>query len=198
MFTEPLATPRTDRQSVRVTRRLGPAALVGLLALSVAQAPGAGASSSGSSSGSTSSSSATTSSTAATTLSSATFETRLFLRSNVRRQRHGCRPLRLNGPLTLAARRHSALMSYRDDLSHRLAGEGDLAQRAVAAGYTPWRMLAENLAWGQATPRAVFRAWVNSPGHRANLDNCRLRDVGFGVVFRDGRPWVTADYGRHA
>ena len=115
MFTEPLATPRTDRQSVRVTRRLGPAALVGLLALSVAQAPGADASSSssssGSSSGSTSSSSATTSSTAATTLSSATFETRLFLRSNVRRQRHGCRPLRLNGPLTLAARRHSALMS---------------------------------------------------------------------------------------
>jgi uncharacterized protein YkwD len=195
MFTEPLASPHTDRQSVRVTRRLGPAALVGLLALSVAQAPAADASASATSS---STSSSATSATGATTLSSATFESRLFVRTNVRRQRHGCRPLRLNGPLALAARRHSELMSYRDDLSHRLAGEGDLAQRAVAAGYTPWRMLAENLAWGQPTPRAVFRAWVNSPGHRANLDNCRLRDVGFGVVIRDGRPWVTADFGRHA
>ena len=70
--------------------------------------------------------------------------------------------------------------------------------RAVNAGYTNWRILAENLAWGQATPRAVFRDWMHSPGHRANLDNCRLRDVGYGVVIRNGRPWVTGDYGRHS
>ena len=124
------------------------------------------------------------------------FESRLLSHTNYRRARHGCRPIRLNSALVLAARRHSNAMSNQSTLSHRLAGVGDLASRVVAAGYTHWRMLAENLAWGQATPREVFRDWVHSPGHRANLDNCRLREIGFGVVYRSGRPWVTADFGR--
>ena len=130
-------------------------------------------------------------------MSTGTFEHRLFVRTNYRRALHGCRALRLNAALVTSARLHSARMSARRDLSHRLAGEGDLATRAVAAGYLHWRILAENLAWGQQSPRAVFRAWVASPGHRANLDNCALRDVGFGVVYSAGRPWVTADFGRH-
>ena len=131
------------------------------------------------------------------TMSPGTFEARLLVRTNYRRARHGCAALRLNAPLVSAARLHSSRMSGTNDLSHRLAGEGDLSVRAVNAGYTRWRILAENLAWGQGSPGAVFRAWVNSPEHRANLDNCRLRDVGFGVVIRNGRPWVTADFGRH-
>jgi len=131
------------------------------------------------------------------TMSPTTFEARLFARANYRRSLHGCAPLRLDGHLLAAARLHSSRMSDSNNLSHRLAGEGDLAVRAVNAGYVRWRLLAENLAWGQSSPGMVFRAWVNSPEHRANLDNCRLRDVGFGVVIRGGRPWVTADFGRH-
>jgi uncharacterized protein YkwD len=133
----------------------------------------------------------------ASLISTQTFEQRLLARTNHRRALHGCRALRSNTSLVTAARLHSARMSIQSDLSHRLGGEPDLVGRAVSAGYTPWRMLAENLAWGQSTPRAMFRAWVASPAHRANLDNCRLRDVGIGVVFRDGRPWATSDFGRH-
>ena len=124
------------------------------------------------------------------------FEARLFVRTNKRRAAHGCRPLRLDAALQLSARRHSDLMSSESELSHRLADEPGLVERAVSAGYTPWRLLAENLAWGQSTPGEVFRDWVHSPGHRENLDNCRLRDVGVGVVIRGGRPWVTEDFGR--
>jgi uncharacterized protein YkwD len=130
------------------------------------------------------------------TMSATTFETRLFARVNARRARHDCRPIRASSALRLAARRHSSLMYEHRELSHRLAGEADLARRVVRAGYTHWRILAENLAWGQSSPRAVFRAWVRSAGHRANLDNCRLRDLGVGVVIHHGRPWVTADFGR--
>jgi len=136
--------------------------------------------------------------TAYTTMSAGDFESRLFKRTNARRERHGCRPLRLNDALQLAARRHSTRMADENELSHRLADEPAIDVRAVNAGYTNWRLLAENLAWGQATPRQVFRDWVNSPGHRANLDNCRLRDVGLGVVIRGGQPWVTQDFGRRA
>lgn len=131
-----------------------------------------------------------------TTMSASEFERRLFNRTNARRDRHGCRPLRLNDALQLAALRHSTRMADENELSHRLADEPSIDVRAESAGYTNWRLLAENLAWGQATPRQVFRDWVRSPGHRANLDNCRLRDVGYSVVIRGGQPWITQDFGR--
>jgi uncharacterized protein YkwD len=191
-FAETVASPRDRRHSVRVTRRLwttGLLALVSLLLLPIAPAQ--------SSAYDASYAGATATRSAAATLSAQYFETRLFKRTNYRRVAHGCRPLRLNSSLALAAQRHTDLMAYQSNLSHRVAGEGDLVARDVAAGYTNWRILAENLAWGQPTPRAVFRAWVRSPEHRANLDNCRLRDVGFGVAITGGRPWVTADFGRH-
>jgi uncharacterized protein YkwD len=133
---------------------------------------------------------------APTTFSPGDFESRLLARTNTRRARHGCRPLRQNAALTLAARLHSTRMSDQSELSHRLADELSLEGRAVSAGYTSWRLLAENLAWGQTTPDEVFREWVHSTGHRANLDNCRLRDVGVAVVIRAGQPWVTQDFGR--
>jgi uncharacterized protein YkwD len=133
---------------------------------------------------------------APTSYSPGDFESRLLARTNTRRARHGCRPLRQNAALALAARLHSLRMAAQSELSHRLADEPGLEGRAVSAGYTNWRLLAENLAWGQSTPDAVFREWVHSAGHRANLDNCRLRDVGVSVVIQGGQPWVTQDFGR--
>ena len=135
-------------------------------------------------------------STATTTLSSSQFESRLFNRINHRRANHGCRAFRSNAALELASARHTQLMVADREVSHQLSGEAALGTRVTRAGYTHWRIVAENLAWGQSSPRAVFRAWVNSAGHRANLDNCRLRDIGIAVVIRNGRPWVTADFGR--
>lgn len=194
-FTEPLVSTGRGRHSERVTRRMWSAVPLGLLslALGLALAPTSGAQAAPVLPSSTEVGQRT----AATTMSADYFERRLFARTNLRREARGCRPLRLNAALALAAHRHSNLMVTQSSLSHRLAGEPDLTVRAPNAGYTHWRILAENLAWGQTTPRQVFRDWVASPGHRANLDNCRLRDVGIAVVIANGRPWVTADYGRH-
>jgi uncharacterized protein YkwD len=97
------------------------------------------------------------------TLTTGQFESRLLSKTNHRREARGCRPVRLNASLALAARRHSAQMSLQSTLSHRLIGEPDLVARVESAGYTHWRILAENLAWGQTSPRAVFRDWVHSP-----------------------------------
>jgi uncharacterized protein YkwD len=136
--------------------------------------------------------------TGSTTFGASDFESWLLAKTNVRRARHGCRPLRSNAALTVAARLHSARMSAENMLSHQLSDEAGLVPRIVGAGYTNWRLLAENLAWGQSTPAEVFHDWVHSPLHRANLDNCRLRDVGFGVVVTGGQPWVTQDFGRRS
>jgi uncharacterized protein YkwD len=45
----------------------------------------------------------------------------------------------------------------------------------------------ENLAWVTpgATPREVLRAWLDSPGHRANLLGARFRDTGVARRFAD-------------
>lgn len=133
---------------------------------------------------------------ASTTLSAAEFASRLIARTNARREARGCRALRSRADLTLAARQHSTRMAEARQLSHQLVGEAGLGTRVTRAGYTDWRIVAENLAWGQATPAEVFRAWLHSPGHRANIDNCRLRHLGIGVVVQGGRPWVTQDLGR--
>ena len=164
--------------------------LVGLMCLSSVAATGAGAAPAQTSTG------AGGASAARTMLSSDQFETRLFNRINHRRANHGCRAYRANSALGLASDRHSRLMVADDELSHLLRGEDSLGTRVRLAGYTHWRLVAENLAWGQSTPRAVFRAWVHSAAHRANLDNCRLRDIGISVVMQSGRPWVTVDFGR--
>ena len=183
---EPLPAPLSDRHSVPMVRRVGLPLLMCLVGLTLPPAPAAQAART----------SRANPGVRTTTLSPAEFGSRLLARMNHRRIGQGCHEFRLSAALVLAAQRHTDAMAARSELSHRLAGEADLAGRAVSAGYTHWRILAENLAWGQAGPRAVFRAWVSSPGHRANLDNCRLRDVGLGVVIRSGKPWVTADFGR--
>ena len=134
-----------------------------------------------------------------TTMTTAEFERALLARTNARRENRGCRrALKPNSALILAARLHNTRMADQRILSHRLGGEAALGTRVREAGYTSWRIVAENLAAGHPGPREVFRAWRQSPGHRANLDNCRLRDAGIAVTYRNGTAWVTADFGRRS
>jgi uncharacterized protein YkwD len=46
-----------------------------------------------------------------------------------------------------------------------------------AKGYTG-SCYGENIAMGQKSPHDVFVAWMNSPGHRANILNSQYRDFG--------------------
>jgi uncharacterized protein YkwD len=134
--------------------------------------------------------------TSARTLTAARFESRLVTLLNRRRTSVGCAQFRVNSSLVRAARAHSALMGKRRRMSHRLAGEAYFSTRITRAGYTHWRILAENIAYGSPQPGLLHNAWVNSPLHRANMDNCRLRAVGIGVSYSAGRAWATADFGR--
>jgi uncharacterized protein YkwD len=71
-------------------------------------------------------------------------------------------------------------------------------------GATPWDRAekagisdlgGENIARGQADAAAVMEAWMNSPGHRANILNCDFKTLGVGVHFGSGGPWWTQDFG---
>ncbi len=113
------------------------------------------------------------------------------------RVRAGCPALRVDSALRLAARRHSALMARRGDLSHRLSGESTLQRRIAAAGYTGATMVGEVIAFGPRTAYDVVRTWVRSTPHRTILTTCRFRHLGAGLaVDGRGRYWWTVDLGR--
>ena len=52
-----------------------------------------------------------------------------------------------------------------------------------------YRAAGENIAIGYATPEAVVNAWMNSPGHRANILNPSYTQLGVGYV-ADGSYWT--------
>lgn len=43
-----------------------------------------------------------------------------------------------------------------------------------------YRGAGENIAWGQTSPEAVMKGWMNSEGHRANILNPKFTKIGVG------------------
>lgn len=124
------------------------------------------------------------------------FEDRVLVLTNRKRRAHGCPSLKSSLALRRAARAHTVTMAEHDEMSHQLPGEPVFTTRITRAGYRHWSMVAENVARGFAGPAAVVRAWMASPGHRANILNCRLRHLGVGVALSRGQLWWTQDFGR--
>jgi len=99
--------------------------------------------------------------------------------TNVERGRHGLRPLTTDARLCRAAQDHSADMVRRAFFAHENPDGAQVWDRAMAAGYV-YRKVAENIAAGQRTADEVVRGWMNSPGHRANILDAELSQIGVG------------------
>ncbi|MFD3413970.1 sigma-70 family RNA polymerase sigma factor [Streptomyces cyaneofuscatus] len=113
---------------------------------------------------------------------------------NTERAKEGCGPVTSNDLLATAAQRHSADMASRDYFSHTSPDGTDPGDRITAAGYR-WSTYGENIAKGQRTPADVMQAWMDSPGHRANILNCSFKEMGIGKVDSGGGPVWTQKFG---
>jgi uncharacterized protein YkwD len=121
---------------------------------------------------------------------------------NRERARHGLRALRSNRRLVVSAARHSQDMVERGYFSHETPGGTTFVARILASGYARsagFGMLGENIAWGTGplgTPAGIVRAWMNSPGHRANILRRAFRDIGVGIASGVPAPgdWTGATY----
>jgi uncharacterized protein YkwD len=128
-------------------------------------------------------------------------EAALVQQMNAVRRAHGRAPLRPLATLARPARAHSAFLARSGSFQHEAADGAPFWTRLVAAGFPRQRRMAENIALVQgctpAAMRQVVRLWMDSPGHRANLLDRRLRATGAGVVATPGcaEILVTADYG---
>lgn len=91
------------------------------------------------------------------------------------RTQYGLSPVTAQASLMAAAQAKTQDMQ-RCGYSHTACGR-DFSFWLTAKGYTG-RCYAENIAQGQSTPGEVFRAWMNSQGHRDNILNPKYKDIG--------------------
>ena len=133
----------------------------------------------------------------------ATIEQQVLALTNTLRQQHGCPALQRSPELTNAAQGHSQDMAEHNYFNH-IDGNGNTPKvRAQQAGYLGHGGT-ENIAAGYATAEAVVMAWYNetapNDGHRLNLLNCSLTDMGIGYATNSssdfGTYW-TQDFGQH-
>jgi uncharacterized protein YkwD len=113
---------------------------------------------------------------------------------NAVRARAGLPAVQPSQRLARAAQRYACLLARTGTFAHRGPDGSDLRSRVTQAGYTACRA-AENLARGH-DERSVVPAWLDSPGHRRNLLDAEVRDVGLGVAMDDGRPTIVMVLGR--
>ncbi len=103
---------------------------------------------------------------------------------NQHRAALGLVQLRVSPTLTASAvwkARHMAYYGYmqHDDPAPPIARLW--YQRVQACGYAGGGM-GENIAYGYPTPQDVMNAWLNSPGHKANIENASYRAIGVGAA----------------
>jgi uncharacterized protein YkwD len=110
----------------------------------------------------------------------------LCLHNQIRAQ-HGLPLLKDNLKLRKAANGHSSDMVDEGYFDHTSPGGETFVDRILGSGYakrTDGWTLGENLAWGtgeDSTPAGVMNAWMNSPGHKANILKRSYKEIGVGI-----------------
>ena len=119
----------------------------------------------------------------------------LFARHNNVRRAHNLRAFCVHPDLQKAARAHTRDMIRRDYFSHGTKGTNESAcERVRRYGYR-YRYCGENIG-AYPNPKAMFDAWMRSPGHRNNILNGRFREIGIGAGHVNARKMkFTVDFG---
>lgn len=125
--------------------------------------------------------------------------------TNFARQGRGLHEMTAAGALDRAADHKSADILRCDSFSHEACGREFTywMKRFGYIGSGCWRA-AENIAWGSGdlgTPRAIFRTWLHSSGHRENILG-PYAQIGIGLrtgslEAHDGAHVWTQDFGSH-
>lgn len=104
------------------------------------------------------------------------------------RAKNGLRQLKEDWELSRVARIKSQDMKDNGYFSHTSPVYGSPFQMINNFGIS-YKSAGENIAKGQKTPEAVVNAWMNSPGHRANILNSSYNTIGVGYV-ESGKHWT--------
>ena len=128
-----------------------------------------------------------------TTVSSSnlTYEQKVVELVNVERQKAGLSTLKMDSAISNVARAKSKDMAVNNYFAHQSPTYGSAGDMLRQYGIS-WSAWGENIASGQRTPEIVVNAWMNSPGHRANILSNNFSKIGVGYVTNsNGTPYWT-------
>lgn len=100
---------------------------------------------------------------------------------NAERAKNGLSALSWAEDLAKVSRAHSQDMISRSFFSHTNPDGQSPFDRLRSNGIS-YRTAAENIAYGQKTAAAVMNGWMNSSGHRQNILNKNVKEIGVGAV----------------
>ena len=108
---------------------------------------------------------------------------------NRTRAEHSESPLLANAQLEEAAEGHCQELIADDYFAHVSPSGETPVDRIEKTGYVPGPsvgyVIGENLAWGTyalATPQSIVAAWIDSPGHLANILESQYRETGISIT----------------
>lgn len=110
-----------------------------------------------------------------------TYETEVARLTNLERTKRGLPALTINWQLSRVARYKSQDMINKNYFSHTSPTYGSPFKMMESFGLK-FSAAGENIAYGQRTPQAVVTAWMNSPGHRANILSTAYTHIGVGAA----------------
>lgn len=113
------------------------------------------------------------------------YEMRTYELHNQTRASNGLATLCPHEALTQAARSHSQEMIDQGYFSHNSYNGESYSARLERFGYNSYTKVAENIAWGSgslASPEYIFRSWLESSDHRANILDPDYREIGIGTA----------------
>lgn len=110
-----------------------------------------------------------------------TAESEVIRLVNIQRVNNGLPKLTANWQLSRIARYKSQDMINKNYFSHISPTYGSPFNMMENFGLK-FSAAGENIAMGQQTPSSVVTAWMNSPGHRANILNPSYTQIGVGLA----------------
>jgi len=96
---------------------------------------------------------------------------------------HGVRKLKMDKHVVKLAHDHNVDMATKDKLFHS-------SNLSYKLRYVNWSTWGENVGAG-VDPYGLFKAYMASPDHRANMLNKNFDHVGISFIVRDGIMWST-------
>jgi uncharacterized protein YkwD len=103
---------------------------------------------------------------------------------NAARKANGLGALRTSSALATAAQSLACDNAARQGVSHVSSDGSQIQQRMRAVGYR-FSAAAENTGRGFGSANNAVAWWMDSSGHRANILNSSVRDIGVGIAVSD-------------
>lgn len=118
-------------------------------------------------------------------IENASVELEVLALVNAERAKLGLSALTWSDEMATVAREHSRDMANNDFFDHvNLRGESPV-DRMLRHDLVDYRRVSENIAAGQKTPEEVMQAWMDSPGHKANILEPSVTELGVGYVYQE-------------